>query len=88
MVKLFDLKWSIDHNHKPSIETELRRQPNRLTKKTGSNTITNLEEDKTQQQNTDSDAGLKRSHNSDRKYVADKISLPNNSTLFIQICTP
>jgi len=35
--------------------------------KTRSNTDTYLEEDETRQQNTDSDAGLRRKHNRDRK---------------------
>nr|ABD32965.1 hypothetical protein MtrDRAFT_AC151598g33v2 [Medicago truncatula] len=37
--------------------------------KTNSNTNIDLEEDETQQQNTGSDAGLKRKHNLDHKKV-------------------
>jgi len=41
--------------------------------KTCSNTSTYLEEDETWQQNTGSDAGLKRKHNLDRKRVTANV---------------
>jgi len=61
--------YNLHHHCITTIVTASLRHQNILTKKQATTQNINLEEDEIQQQNTGSDAGLKRNHNPGHKKV-------------------